>query len=186
MDYQRAYGTRRGYHYCNPIMGWMSPAELDWLYHTAIGMDLIIETGSWHGRSAHALLSGTSGKVVCVDNFKGDIEKEGQEAPVAQTGSTLDSFLSNVGKFRNLEYIVGDALEFSRNYTGPDPDMVFLDDCHKYPHVKEEIELWLPRVKKILCGHDAFWVGVSGALLETIDPNSITCVQDIWIYDKRR
>jgi hypothetical protein len=37
------------------IDGWMRPQELQWLAETAIGKQLVIELGSWHGRSTAAL-----------------------------------------------------------------------------------------------------------------------------------
>ena len=35
-------------------------------------------------------------------------------------------------------------------------DLVFIDACHEYPSIKEDIELWFPKVRKggIICGHD--------------------------------
>jgi hypothetical protein len=36
----------------------------------------------------------------------------------------------------------------------PDVDMVFLDGDHRYKAVVADIEAWLPKTRKLLCGHD--------------------------------
>jgi hypothetical protein len=33
-------------------------------------------------------------------------------------------------------------------------DMVFIDGDHSYESVKEDILTWLPKTKKMICGHD--------------------------------
>ncbi len=33
-------------------------------------------------------------------------------------------------------------------------DMVFIDGDHSYEAVKRDIELWLPKCRKLICGHD--------------------------------
>ena len=34
--------------------------------------------------------------------------------------------------------------------------MVFIDGAHDYDNVKLDIECWLPKTKKIICGHDYY------------------------------
>ena len=61
-------------------------------------------------------------------------------------------------------------------------DLVFIDACHDYRDVREDIDAWLPKVRPggILAGHD--WslpqTGVREAVLETLALNSINIAED--------
>jgi hypothetical protein len=45
--------------------------------------------------------------------------------------------------------------------------MVFIDGDHQKEAVLEDIEMWKPRCRKRLCGHDVTDIGVYRALLES-------------------
>ena len=62
-------------------------------------------------------------------------------------------------------------------------DLVFIDANHTYPFVKQDIQLWLPKIKKggIICGHDYndfMHVGVKQAVDEIFASHEIFVVPD--------
>ncbi len=74
-------------------------------------------------------------------------------------------------------------------------DLVYIDADHGYQSVKEDIELWTPKVKKdgIICGHDyseTLTLGVKKAVLEYFDPKLIHLEPEVdfpkinvwWVY----
>lgn len=68
-------------------------------------------------------------------------------------------------------------------------DIVFIDANHEYASVKEDIKLWLPKIRKggFLCGHDYSlqFFGVVQAVNELLGPDNIRLEEDaVWIYQK--
>lgn len=124
------------------IWGWMTPVELRWLHDTATTMDSIAEVGSLHGRSAYALLSGCSGPVYCIDPWNDE------------HGKCLPSFLGSCGHFPNLVACQGYSPMVIAQYEIPDVDMVFIDGNHDAAQVRADIAAWLPKTKRLICGHD--------------------------------
>lgn len=125
------------------IWGWMSPTELEWLRATAATMGSVVEVGSLHGRSAFALLTGCTGPVYCVDPW--DDER----------GHSYPSFMSNCGHFPNVVPVQAyspAAVEFVPG----DVDMVFIDGAHDYASVVADLQAWLPKTKRLICGHDYY------------------------------
>lgn len=122
------------------VWGWMSPAELEWLRATAATMDSVVEIGALHGRSSTALLEGCPGPVYCVDPWNDP------------GGYCLPSFMSSCGHYPNLRPVPGYSPAVAAVI--PDVDMVFLDGAHDEASVVADIEAWLPKTRRLLCGHD--------------------------------
>ena len=134
----------------NNIDGWMQDAQLGWLYDKARVMDSVVEIGSWRGRSTHALLSACKGTVTAVDHFKGTPGDLNHEGGVG----VYEDFLKNVGGFKNLKVLKMDSRAAAASLNGQKFDMVFIDGDHSYAAVKADIDTWLPRCTKLICGHD--------------------------------
>jgi hypothetical protein len=139
--------------YTNQIEGWMRPVELDWLYKTAKGMETIVEVGSWKGRSTAALCSGCRGTVYSVDTFLGSKGEE-QEHREAKERDIYEDFKKNTAQFKNLVSYKMESLEAVKKFADKSVDMVFIDGAHTYEAVQADIEAWLPKCKKLICGHD--------------------------------
>jgi len=159
--------------YSNQIEGMMGQNELLWLYKTAQEMDSVCEIGSWMGRSTHALLSGCKGIVHSVDHFLGSTD------PI-ETGNrdVYPEFIKNVGHFENLKVHRMSSLEGAREFKDNSLDMVFIDGGHQYHEVIEDVNIWKPKVKKMLCGHDYQAQPVARAVYELL--GKVEIQETIW------
>jgi hypothetical protein len=87
---------------------------------------------------------------------------------------------------RKYKSIKATSKTASKKFADESLDVVFIDLTHTYEAVKEDIALWLPKVKKggYLAGDDYHenWLGVIQAVDELLP--SRTLVGDCWIYCK--
>lgn len=138
----------------NNIQGWMSPAELVWLYSIAKMMESIAEVGSWRGRSTHALLEGCKGVVHAIDHWQGSYDEINTCHKDAKTQDIFSQFKGNVGHYPNLVIHNIDHKIAANEFEDNSIDMVFIDGCHTKEAAQHDILSWLPKVKYLLCGHD--------------------------------
>jgi len=143
------------------IQGWMSEHELEWLHNTASGKSLVMEFGSWRGRSTAALLG--ADKVVCVDHWQGsegEALHHSMNASLPAYKAFTDNFVDEIndgkvvpetGDLRDLAFRV----ELFRKY-GRQADMVFIDASHVFASVMDDIAFAQLLLKPggVLCGHD--------------------------------
>lgn len=169
----------RAFTYKNDIPGWMRSKELAWLYLVAQEMDNIVEIGSWMGRSTDALLSGCKGTVWAVDHFKGSNTEENSFHREAAKWDISKIFLGNVGHYKNLKLLKMDSLEAVERFKDKSVDMVFIDGGHEYEEVMVDIKAWLPKTKKLICGHDYDRKSVKRAAREVL--GDVHAFGFIWI-----
>lgn len=155
------------------IWGWMAPAELEWLHEQAKRMGSVVEVGSLRGRSSYALATGCKGPVYCIDPF---------DDPY---GECLIAFTKNVGYLSNVITIKGRSPEAS--FRIPDPvDMVFIDGAHDLESVLADIDGWLPRCRRLICGHDfdhAGYPDVRTAVVQRFGERTTNPVEMIWAVE---
>jgi glycosyltransferase involved in cell wall biosynthesis len=169
------------------IKGWMTFPELTFLYETAKKQKIIIEVGSWKGRSTHALLSGCKdGMVYAVDTWKGSEDIRDDTSWMAEREDVFKVFQFNTRGFDNLKIVRKKSVEAAKDFENGMADMIFIDAGHDYKSVKEDIEAWLPKLKKggLFCGHDYIvsWMSVIEAVDEKFGkPDNIA--DTIWQID---
>lgn len=158
------------------IWGWMSEPELLWLMERAAAMDSVAEIGSLHGRSAFALATACTGPVYCVDPWD-DVK----DASYGSFVSNVVDHHPNVTPVRGMSPAVAGQI--------PDIDMTFLDGAHSFGDVLADIAAWLPKTKKLICGHDfqnadGGYPGVAEAV-KVVFGDRWTCSPDtsIWAID---
>ena len=109
----------------------------------------IVELGSYMGESSLIFAEEfPNGKIYCIDSWEGGFD----ESDTCSGDNYIDvenqfdlrmSLVNNITKIKSLSTDVGFEC-----------DLVYIDACHKYECVKNDIIHWLPFVKKIISGHD--------------------------------
>ena len=168
--------------------GWMSEAELTYIASLAEKSKLIVELGSWRGRSAVCWADNTSGVVYCVDTWADDAYGAtfpGDPPDLHRRPAWLwGEFTKNTQGLGNIFPI--------RSFTAPaarifadrrlKPDVLFVDAGHNYEDVIADLRAWMPLMAEgaVLCGHDYvdYHEPVQRAVRELIP--SFRVVDTIW------
>ena len=177
----------------------------DWFPYTNLYASMVqhfgnnskfVEVGCWKGRSASFLAveinnSNKEIKLDCIDTWKGSLNEDyHQNDDYVKEDKLYELFLKNIEPVKHIiNPIRTTSIDGSKLYKDNSLDFVFIDACHTYECVKEDIEHWLPKVKLngFLCGHDFHYKEVQQAVLEKFDRHQIAFDQigDCWIYHKK-
>ena len=178
------------------IEGWMREKELIWLSKEAKKCKLIVEVGTWCGRSTYAMALKVRRKIITIDSFlmKGVPYKRWDIARIASTHLKDDpdwlynKCLENLAEFIKTGKVIvlrGESSEVIRklDHLKGHVDMVFIDGSHDYESVKQDIINYKPLVKKggILAGHD-FGYQVQQAVEELLPGYKIARNTSIWTW----
>jgi glycosyltransferase involved in cell wall biosynthesis len=187
LDYQREnpkYMTDTKYYFeypANFIAGWMSFREQTFLFDMAKKMNSVVELGSWKGKSTHALCSSKCPSVTAIDTWKGSAFEPEAHAEAA-SGSVFATFKKNLEGFNNLHIIEADINEAVKQFADKSVDAIFIDAGHTEAEVRNDIEKWLPKARKVICGHDycSGWPGVQQAV-DSIFGKPDAVFDTIWV-----
>lgn len=171
-------------HFYKDITGWFDyPEVIDLLISGAVDGDTIVETGTYYGASlAYAGVEiNKPGRQISYISFDNDMSVE-----------RLDSVLGVAERIGNGNILpmLGNSVKSSKQFPNESLHAVFLDACHDYDFVKEEIAAWWPKVKRggIFSGHDydASWPGVVKAVQEFAAANNLQLqtMKNCWIIYK--
>lgn len=151
----------------------------------------IIEVGAWKGRSVaylgvEIINSGKDIKVDAVDTWLGSDEEAHKQDEYVKSGTLYDIFIENIKPVSSVVTPVRmTSVDAAKTYEDASLDVVFIDACHTYECVKEDIEAWLPKVKVggYLSGHDYSW---SDAVKAAVDEYRfpIEETEGCWVYKK--
>jgi len=123
-----------------------------------------VEIGSFKGATSKYLLSYLKNleTLICVDPWikYPDFEKVIYNKKLQKADFDKDVyqvFLNNIEEYKNKVNICrmfsSEAVKYIENNS---LDFIFIDGNHSYEYVKEDIELWYPKIKKggLISGHD--------------------------------
>lgn len=109
----------------------------------------VVEIGSFMGESAKILASNfPNGVIYCIDPWLPGYDNK-DSASDFDFSDVENQFDLRTRNYTNIIKKKGLSTDFKIEC-----DVVYIDGCHKYECVKEDILHWLPLTKKVICGHD--------------------------------
>ena len=144
------------------VEGWLSNNEGQLLYSLAkscTGKGVVVEIGSWKGKSTICLAKGSNRgnnvKVYAIDPHYGSPEHKNKLGKV----STFEEFERNVSNAKISDLVIPvlkTSEEAAKNFDKP-VEILFIDGNHDYEFVKLDFNLWFPKVMEggIIAFHDA-------------------------------
>ncbi len=171
--------------------GFTKESELELLHELASTMlpgCVVVEVGSWKGRSTLAICEGLDGlagaTLVAVDTFDGDAEVH-QYAPRQTAGSVRAEFERNTAGYGFLRVLQADSHVAAREFDDASVDWVFIDAAHDYRSVVGDIRAWARTIKPggLISGHDYGRSGVTDAVRRFF--GDITVQHSIWMTRER-
>jgi cephalosporin hydroxylase len=184
-------------HIYNNIQGWFDYQKL----YTKVIQELqndahIVELGAWKGCSTAYLAvevinSNKNIQIDVIDDWKGggDISSQYDKDNeyFENHGDIFDIFKRNMQPvIHKLNIIRALSKEAITSYTDNSLDFVFIDATHSYESVKEDIRLWLPKIKYggYIGGHDynpKDWAGVVQAVNESFSKDKLEIIDSSWL-----
>ena len=158
------------------INGWLFPSEAQLLSNMAfqvpfdgVGEGVIVELGSYQGRSTLSLLHGCANRNVKV--YSVDPRKNWEGEPDHFHTSDLAVMLNNLKTFEVEDLVVpitqeGHIVGKGWGLMNKPVDLIFIDGCHLEECVTRDIEAWLPNMKStgIMAFHDANTPGIENSI----------------------
>jgi len=166
------------------ITGWMTEIEMTFLATIAKDARIIVEAGSFQGRSCRAMADNTNGVIYAVDPWI--------PQPIAREAvtdeMTYTRFAANLGDHIKSGKVIPVAKRFTSFVPLVRPDFIFIDALHDYTNCLKDILHALDIIGEgscILAGHDysPTWPGVIQAVSHVFGERKIEVIDTIWRID---
>jgi predicted O-methyltransferase YrrM len=156
--------------------GWLTHDEANLLYKLAKKTNSrgrIVEIGSWKGRSTICLAAGAreagNEKIVAIDPHIGSSEHQ-QKNPGINTLAEFKTNITAAGVAEIINLKVMTSHDAASKFTDP-VELCFIDGAHEYAYVKEDYDLWFPKIiiGGVIAFHDTIaWPGPKKVVAENI------------------
>ena len=148
---------------------------------------IMVEIGPYTGTSTEIFATTNKFDVIyAVDPWRAgyDDNDELSDSDMVKVENIFDNIQTKYPCIRKIKKSsVEAALQFDDNSL----DFVYIDACHQYENVVEDINIWLPKVKHIgwLGGHDFSngWPRVKQAVLDTLGTPHHLFADGSWIIE---
>ena len=142
----------------------------------------MLEIGSYKGETTMMFSSlGIFQQIHCIDPF------EGEEEANSILGESWDNvkaeFHNNTRYFDNIIHYQDYSYNIVNNFPDRYFDFIYIDANHEYQAVKKDLELYTPKTKFLIGGHDYQfeWPGVVQAVNEIVGEPDRKYIDDSWV-----
>ena len=169
----------------------------EWIEQNVPDGGRIAEIGTWKGRSLCSLadiIKRKNLRVTAVDTFTGtsttDMEKQMHKDAAFMDLEAI--FRENLRIFDiedNVTVIKGKSPTVGKSMPDNHFDFVFIDADHSYEGCRDDLEAWLPKVKRggKMAGHDWEWASVKKALQWTFREDQVKSnLGNMWLTHKAK
>ena len=168
-------------HSLSTIPGYLHPLEgrfLYWLAGRVPAKGLVVEVGSYKGKSSAHLAAGlkATARLACVDTWTNDA------MPYDSNSDVMPEFLQNTEVYREkIAVFRGTSVEIAKDWTRP-IDLLFVDGDHSYEGCSSDLKAWLGFVRPggRIAFHDSSEEGVSRAISELFPPSRRASELQAW------
>jgi len=156
--------------------------------YTEISDGKMIELGCYVGESTEIFASsGRFSEISAIDPWLGDYDDKDFASRADMTG-VEKSFDERMGGFDNIKKVKLMGDEAVDKFEDKSLDLVYIDACHTYKAVKNDIEKWLPKLKDtgFIAGHDIRMRGVRKAVNHTVGKPEKKFMDDSWVVSMKK
>jgi hypothetical protein len=140
----------------------------------------MVEIGSLTGIST--LIFANYFDVVTIDPYLPGYDPNDGKSDEETLKKAEIAFIKNTQHIENIRQIKETSEKGSFLYDDNSIDFVYIDGCHTYQCVTNDIQLWLPKVTKWIGGHDYPKLGVKRAVLKLGNPELFE--DGSWLIEK--
>ncbi len=141
------------------------------------------EVGCYAGESTVAFAM-IAGNVYAIDPWKNGYDDDDLSSSIFPMELVEASFAHRIQGFHNIYPVVATSERAALETQDGSLDVVYLDAIHKLGPMRDDINRWLPKIKKggYIAGHDfcGYWGEVVDAILETIGLPDIRFKDGSW------
>jgi hypothetical protein len=172
------------------IDGWFNYNKtFDFLINSIPHGGKFAECGAWLGKSSSYLCDAIAQHrpditPYIIDSWQAS-EDETEMLKLVASSDVYQTFLENMGD-RKFTPIKNLSIDAAKQFDNDSLDVIFIDMCHTYDCVKEDIESWYPKLKLngYMAGHDFSNSGVNQAVYEKFPARVSPTHGDCWLVKK--
>jgi predicted O-methyltransferase YrrM len=143
----------------------------------------MVEIGCFAGESAKIIHSNLNCELYCVDPWVGGYDR--RDSASGSNMELIEQRFDDAIQGTDIIKIKKSSLEASEMFEDGSLDLVYIDAEHTYKAMKQDIQLWLPKLKPtgFFTGHDyqTLFQGVMNAINESFGEPDKTFKDTSWV-----
>lgn len=159
---------------------------LPFIHYLNIKDGVMVEIGSYTGESTQYFAeSGKFKEIYCIDPWTNGYDDTVVVSSHCDFAIVEEEFDARMAPFDFIKKIKNYSSRAAGDFSPSSLDLVYIDGNHAYDYVIDDIQLWLPKVKKggYLAGHDyGIRDGVKPAVNKLLGDPEIVFSDTTWVF----